>query len=488
MDEICSLDMEAEYVARAVGGYSAARPKFEDLCSDIKRILVTSFMDDSVPYHTIEARAKSIASFERKASRLNDVGRRKYEDPLKEITDLAGIRIITYTLRDVERVCNFINCNFNVLERRDVGEERFKEGKFGYKSIHFLVKYRDERTILPDFTRFTNMICEIQVRTVLQHAWAEIEHDIQYKNQSGLPTLLQRRFTALAGLLEIADREFQAIQDEDERLKATISEALQEELTKTAIADSAADIDTGYEGRESSEDKNVRQLVRMGHYTEAIELYNSKISLSPTMHTLYLGRAKVKFLSGDRAGALEDIDAALDLKLNDPAALKLLEQVKEGGAALPRSVSSDANELSRKGNEFLEAGDGVAAFEYYSLAQQNGASRPFSLVNKSMACFLAGDYDGSKSFLSYLDIRPGTPMAANIVAMYCMIYALSSPEKYVSEMEKLRETVGACDPYLFNLSPLAKLQRGINNWARSLTPECQERVSEIFGVLSGGNS
>jgi len=60
------------------------------------------------------------------------------------------------------------------------------------------------------------------VRTVLQHAWAEMEHDIQYKSPNAIPTLIKRRFIALAGLLEIADREFQTLQDENERHKSNI--------------------------------------------------------------------------------------------------------------------------------------------------------------------------------------------------------------------------------------------------------------------------
>src|SRR5262249_19774054 len=66
---------------------------------------------------------------------------------------------------------------------------------------------------------YRDLVAEIQVRTVLQHAWAEIQHDIQYKSVTTIPVAIRRRFMALAGLLEIADREFQAIQDDDERLR-----------------------------------------------------------------------------------------------------------------------------------------------------------------------------------------------------------------------------------------------------------------------------
>jgi putative GTP pyrophosphokinase len=55
----------------------------------------------------------------------------------------------------------------------------------------------------------------------MQHAWAEIEHDIRYKSASTIPLEISRRFMTLAGLLEIADREFQAIQEQDTLLRET---------------------------------------------------------------------------------------------------------------------------------------------------------------------------------------------------------------------------------------------------------------------------
>lgn len=72
---------------------------------------------------------------------------------------------------------------------------------------------------MPEYARFDGLIGEVQVRTILQHAWAEIEHDIQYKAVATLPLEIRRRFMTLAGLLEIADREFQALEDEDVRLR-----------------------------------------------------------------------------------------------------------------------------------------------------------------------------------------------------------------------------------------------------------------------------
>ncbi len=92
-----------------------------------------------------------------------------------------------------------------VLDDRDMGQETASEGRFGYASRHLLVSTDPERRAYePRAPR------QVQVRTVLQHAWAEFEHDIRYKGtipEEHVPDL-DRRFTLAAGLLELADREF----------------------------------------------------------------------------------------------------------------------------------------------------------------------------------------------------------------------------------------------------------------------------------------
>jgi hypothetical protein len=111
-----------------------------------------------------------------------------------------------------------IDSEFDVLQRLD--KTSAEPDRLGYQSIHYLVQYPRSRTSLSDNRRFAGLTAEIQVRTILQHAWAEIEHDIQYKAVAAVPELIRRRFTALAGLIEIADREFQAIANENLAIRA----------------------------------------------------------------------------------------------------------------------------------------------------------------------------------------------------------------------------------------------------------------------------
>lgn len=416
----------------------------------------------------------------------------KYDRPLEQITDLAGVRIIAYTLSDVDQICQFLQRNFTILEKTNVGDKRFEEGKFGYQSIHFLVKYPDDRAKLPEFSQYAGMTCEVQVRTVLQHAWAEIEHDIQYKNQSGLPSTLSRKFVALAGLLEIADREFQSIQDLDSQLKKSISDSLQEELTRGALAETGSADHTPIV-LPNSQETSVRQLARLGRYDEAVKAYDKMILAAPTMHTLYIGRSRAKFLMGDRAGAMTDVDHALQLNPNDDAATMLRLQLDEGlqpslGSAWRQGDEDLPNKLTRQGNECIEAGDGAGAFEYYSQAQEEGASRPFSLMNKAIACVIARDFEGVKIQLGGLALRQGTPFAVCLVATYCVVYAISEADKYTAEIERLRTVLKDCEHFSLPMSPLAKLQRGIGKSPLILGEEERARLDEIFHMLDGPDS
>jgi len=194
-----------------------------------------------------------------------------YPDPLNQIPDQAAIRIITFFPRTIKSIDEMLQNEFSVIEHFDKGENLIEEERFGYQSVHYLITMDPVRTALPEYQRFRTAKIEVQVRTILQHAWAEIEHDIQYKSSATIPRDIKRRFMSLAGLLEIADREFQAIQDADrdlnERAETLISEgALNEvEITPTALK-AYLDKAIGPDGRMSSfsYDWTARLLPRLG--------------------------------------------------------------------------------------------------------------------------------------------------------------------------------------------------------------------------------
>lgn len=199
-----------------VQAYAALQPDLRT-ATDRYITLVTTLLDDAgINYLSITGRTKSVASFAAKAAKTVD-GVAVFAHPLDDITDQVGIRVITYLHSDVAAVAEVLAEELHILGDRDLGQEIADEGQWGYASRHLLVE--------PDPASGTDApehVAQIQIRTVLQHAWAEFEHAIRYKGtipEAKAPEL-DRRFTLAAGLLELADREFSMIRDELESTAA----------------------------------------------------------------------------------------------------------------------------------------------------------------------------------------------------------------------------------------------------------------------------
>ncbi len=214
--------VDRDPVRHAVQEYAARQPGLRD-ATDRFVALVTTLLDDAgINYLSVSGRAKSVASFAAKADRSVN-GRPLFPDPLTQITDQIGVRVITYLQSDVMAVADLLSDQLAVLDDRDMGQETASEGRFGYASRHLLVVPEAGRSTPAAYDALHERAAQVQVRTVLQHAWAEFEHAIRYKGtipEEHVPDL-DRRFTLAAGLLELADREFTLIRD---RLQATVPE------------------------------------------------------------------------------------------------------------------------------------------------------------------------------------------------------------------------------------------------------------------------
>jgi len=198
----------------AVRAYAEIQPELR-LAADQFVGLATTILDEAgINYLSVTGRAKSVASFATKAARSVD-GRPVFTDPIREITDLIGIRVITYVHSDVQAVADLFEDQVVVHDDRDLGRETASEGRFGYASRHLLVGLDPVREGQDGYELLRGRLAQVQIRTVLQHAWAEFEHDIRYKGtipDEHVPDF-DRRFTLAAGLLELADREFSTIRD-----------------------------------------------------------------------------------------------------------------------------------------------------------------------------------------------------------------------------------------------------------------------------------
>lgn len=180
---------------------------FRLYCENIARQILRAY---GLRVHIVESRLKTRKSLSEKLQRPT-----KDYKLLTDVTDLAGIRIITYFDDDVDRVGQVIENEFEIDRARSVDKRKaLGTNQFGYSSLHYVVSLISARCGLIECRRFKDLVCEIQVRSVLQHAWAEIEHDLGYKASSNVPDDISRRFSRLASTLEGADLDFRNIRDE----------------------------------------------------------------------------------------------------------------------------------------------------------------------------------------------------------------------------------------------------------------------------------
>lgn len=199
-----------EPVREAVREYAARQPQLTAATAGYVTLIRTLLDDAGIDYLSVTGRTKSVASFSAKAARTegDDL---LYPDPLEQITDQIGVRVITYVHSDVAAVAELLAEELTLLDDRDLGEETARSGRFGYASRHLLVRVHDDG----QHDDLAAHRASVQVRTVLQHAWAEFEHDIRYKGNvpEEAAADLDRRFTLAAGLIELADREFATIRE-----------------------------------------------------------------------------------------------------------------------------------------------------------------------------------------------------------------------------------------------------------------------------------
>jgi len=140
--------------------------------------------------------------------------RKEYES-VSEATDLAGIRAITFIESGAAAAAKLLRGCFKVHPEKSLDKaEELGDSQVGYRSIHLICELERERAALPEYKPFKGLLFEIQVRTVLQHAWAEIDYDRGYKFSGVLPSELRRRLNLLAGQLEFADKEFSRLAED----------------------------------------------------------------------------------------------------------------------------------------------------------------------------------------------------------------------------------------------------------------------------------
>ncbi|GAA5095922.1 hypothetical protein GCM10023210_29190 [Chryseobacterium ginsengisoli] len=167
--------------------------------------------------HQITSRVKTKESLAQKVIKKN-----KYIH-LDDITDILGLRIITYFEDDISKIEEILNREFKIDWINSTDKGNIEIDKFGYRSVHYILQLSDNRAQSSEFAEYKDIKFEIQIRSILQHSWAEIEHDLGYKSFIEIPQKAKRTFYRVAALLEQADIEFTKLKKEIHYFENSIS-------------------------------------------------------------------------------------------------------------------------------------------------------------------------------------------------------------------------------------------------------------------------
>jgi ppGpp synthetase/RelA/SpoT-type nucleotidyltranferase len=187
--------------------YDEAKELYSAFADEVKRLVEGMLKAQTIKVHSVTSRLKCRGSLAQKIQRFDA----RY-GTLSDVTDVAGVRIITYLSDQVDKIAGLIEREFFIDKENSVDKRQMSDpDRFGYSSLHQVVSLSEHRAALVEYKRFHVLKAEIQIRSILQHAWAEIEHDLQYKTALAVPTQIRRKFSRLAALLELADEEFLTI-------------------------------------------------------------------------------------------------------------------------------------------------------------------------------------------------------------------------------------------------------------------------------------
>lgn len=279
--------------------YRKQRDDFVRLGDTVHSMLKDICRDAGILPLGIEHRVKTEKSLAGKLERSGG-----YYSEFEDLTDILGARIICFFSDDIDKIGKIVEERFEI-DRELSSDKRalIKADSFGYLSLHYICS-------LPSGAGFSEIMCgkkfEIQIRTVLQHAWAAIEHDLGYKSEFGVPRSVIREFSRIAGLLEIADDEF--VRTRDHMRKYT-------EDIRRKIAENKAD-DVGIDSISLNE--YVKRNNKMRDFLSEISRI-ANAEMSEINAESYI--VQLKFLGKETLGDLQNM-----MDDNKDLALKLAEK------------------------------------------------------------------------------------------------------------------------------------------------------------------
>jgi GTP pyrophosphokinase len=189
-------------IERVLAEFDGKKSVLESFAEKSKSLLEEFLEDAKIRYQSVQARVK-----DREKLMQKYLDQAENYKELNDITDQVALRIITYYEDEVDRVAKVIKKEFDVDPEKSVDKRETEPDKFGYYALNYVCKYLQGRTSQTEYKKFAGITCEIQIVSILRHAWSEIEHP-WYDLKAAYPFDIKRRFARIAALLEIAESEF----------------------------------------------------------------------------------------------------------------------------------------------------------------------------------------------------------------------------------------------------------------------------------------
>ena len=209
------LDMQCEMI---LDEYREKLPIYNEMKDIVLRLLRSCLDENHVIVSGLEARVKTERSL---AGKLELKGF-KYHS-LSDVTDVVGARIITFYSDEVDIISALVENLFDIDWKNSVDKRKMLEiDRFGYLSLHYVCRIPETLYQDPEMPELNKICFEVQMRSTLQHVWANMYHDIGYKSDVEVPVEYQRNMTRLAGMLELADEQFCRIRKEINIYRRTV--------------------------------------------------------------------------------------------------------------------------------------------------------------------------------------------------------------------------------------------------------------------------